>query len=203
MTIRPTSTTTVMGTIMGTTTDMRMGTALARLFAYPVAEIQAALPGETDPLWDASQLRQDRHAVHGATRAITFKWLEDLTPLQPQPVLAADHLPERLFTAVSDCGAALERHFGGTVVRLLLVELAAGAVIAPHRDMGRLLSQTHRCHVAVTTNPEVRFTIGGEAFHLEEGTAYEMDNMRIHAVENAGLARRVHLVCNILPLQPA
>jgi Aspartyl/Asparaginyl beta-hydroxylase len=178
---------------------MRMGTALAALFAYPVAEIQAALPGETDPIWDASQLRQDRHAVHAATRSLTFRWLENLTPFEPQLVLAANHLPERLFRAVSDCGAALERHFGGTVVRLLLVELAASARIAPHRDTGRLLSRTHRCHVAVTTNPDVRFTIDDETFHLEEGTAYEVDNMRTHAVENAGLTRRVHLVCNILP----
>jgi len=169
------------------------------LLAYPISDILAVLPWEDDPLWDAYQLRQDRYAIHGATRSIVFKWLQDLAPTHPQPVMIADHLPATLVGAVSDCAAALERHFAGTVVRLLLVELAAGAAIPPHRDKGRLLSQTRRCHVAVLTNPEVRFTIGDEAFHMEEGMAYEMDNMRTHAVYNPGATRRVHLVCNILP----
>jgi quercetin dioxygenase-like cupin family protein len=182
---------------------MRLGAALTPLFAYPVADILAQLPGEADPLWDVSKMRQERYRTHRTTRSIIFKWLENLTPQQPQPVMTAAHLPAPLFAAVSRCGGALESHFGGTIVRLLLVELAAGATIPAHQDKGALLEQTHRCHVAIATNPSVRFTIGDETFHMEEGMAYEMDNMRVHAAENAGPTRRVHLICNILPPQDA
>lgn len=182
---------------------MRAEAALTPLFACPVGAIAAVLPGEADPIWSASQLRQGRYPVHRTTRSILFKWLESLTPSGPQPVLSADDLPEPLVAAVSECASTIAQHYGGTVVRLLLVELPAGGEITAHRDSGHLLSNTHRCHLPVVTNPKVRFTIDGDVFHLETGMVYGMDNMRLHSVENGGPTRRVHLVCNILPPEGA
>ncbi|MDB5440163.1 MAG: hypothetical protein JWM33_2590 [Caulobacteraceae bacterium] len=178
---------------------MREDAALTALFACPVEGLLAVLPDEADPIWNASLLRQGRFPVHRATRSIMFRWLETLSPAGPQPVMSAGDLPEPLSRTAADCAAAVERHYGGTLVRLLLVELTSGAKIAPHRDSGALLSSTHRCHLPVETNPEVLFNIDGTSFHLEAGMVYEMDNMRLHAVENRGSTRRVHLVCNILP----
>jgi aspartyl/asparaginyl beta-hydroxylase (cupin superfamily) len=76
-----------------------------------------------------------------------------------------------------------------------------GASVGEHADEGISLEQTHRCHVAVVTNPEVRFVIEGSSYYLEPGEAYEVDNMRLHSVSNPTGQRRVHLICNILPAE--
>ena len=47
---------------------MQMPTPLTMLFAYPVAEILAALPVAEDPVWNAFGLRQKVYGVHGRTR---------------------------------------------------------------------------------------------------------------------------------------
>jgi hypothetical protein len=176
---------------------MRKALAAERLFDWPLNALLAAMPGEDDPVWNLYTERQERFDAHRRTRSIRFIWLDALTPgAVPE---AVDGAPLALRDAALACGEAIASHFGGTILRLLLAEMPPGSSIARHHDNGDLLTLSHRCHLAVLTNPHVRFEVGDTAFYFPPGEVWEFDNLRRHAVVNLGKTRRVHLICNVLP----
>lgn len=176
---------------------MRRELAAERLFDWPLDALLAAMPEEADPLWDAYSRRQEIYDAHRKTRSIRIVWLDDLKPgAVPEPV---GDVPAALRDAAMACGEAIARHYGGTILRLLLAELAPGSTIPRHSDGGDLLTLSHRCHLPIVTNPHVRFEIGDAAWYFAPGEVWEVDNMRRHGVVNLGNARRVHLICNVLP----
>lgn len=91
--------------------------------------------------------------------------------------------------------AALRAFYGdGYPVRALFARLPAGARVHPHADAGFSLTNAHRVHLAVVTNPAAVFTIGGEDRVLPYGELWEVNNQRQHAVHNRGQSERVHLL---------
>jgi aspartyl/asparaginyl beta-hydroxylase (cupin superfamily) len=178
---------------------MKLDQPLRHLGSVPVEALRAALPPEDDAVWDRFSMRQRDFPVHRKTRSIAIAWTDGwlagkLLTIEP------DYAPTALTAAARDCAIQILRHFpGGKVVRLMLTELASGAAIPRHRDMGELLAQSHRCHIAIETRPEVVFMVDDVDYHLPEGELYEFDNMRPHGVSNPGPVRRVHLICNVLP----
>jgi len=178
---------------------MKMAAPLQHLFAYPVDALLAATPGEDDPVWDVFSARQARFAVHDQTRSINLVWSEGWNGEGEPQVLRFDYAPPALREAADDCARAITDHFGGAVIRLILAELRPGAEIPPHRDSGALLTLVHRCHLPILTNARVSFMIDSVDHRLLAGQVYELDNVRLHGVANAGTERRIHLICNVLP----
>lgn len=78
--------------------------------------------------------------------------------------------------------------------KVMFARLAAGAVIDRHVDGNGSNLVTHKIHVPLVTNPGVVFEVAGEVFHLVPGHAYELNNIRPHAVRNEGDADRIHLI---------
>lgn len=182
---------------------MQLDQPITRLFSWPIAEIAAALPASEDPLWDQFALRQKAYPAHNRTRTIAIRWSEQLGD-GPPVMFPLDYAPQALTAAVMDCAEAIAAHYpGGRIARVLLTEMPAGAEIPRHRDGTSILEQTHRCHVAILTNPDVEFMIDDRPYHMAAGEVYEFDNMRPHAVNNHGTERRVHLICNVFPAQTA
>lgn len=180
---------------------MKMAEPIAHLFACPVDDILALLPDEGDPVWDKFGFRQQQFSAHHLTRTIAFAWPMPVAADGKPTIGTASYAGKQLTDAVMACGDRLAAHYGGALVTaLLLTELQAGARIPVHVDSGQLQDITHRCHVAVLTNADVTFTIDGHNYHLPPGEAYEVDNMRQHAIANLGRERRVHLICNLLPV---
>lgn len=162
--------------------------------------LRSLLPPADADAWDVWDLRQRTFSVHRQTRSIAFRWLDHTwTPGTPLIVQREDYAGEALHAAVNQCAAALEAHYGGVAVRLMLAELGPGGEVAPHVDRGPALVLPHRCHVPVLTNPQVEFWIDKRLHHFREGIAYEFDNTRLHAVANRGATPRVHLICDVLP----
>ena len=177
---------------------MRLDTTHRHLFPWPVDALRAALPDSTDPLWEAHNQRQQHYDVHAATRSLVIVWPKD-EHSGSQGAEIQGYAPMPLAAAALACGERIRRHFGGTIVRLVLAELPVGARILPHRDVGALLTRTHRCHLPIVTSERVRFEIDGEHRPLEIGEVYEIDNTRRHAVANDSGAPRIHLICDVLP----
>ncbi len=86
--------------------------------------------------------------------------------------------------------------FGVVWSRSRLLRLDAGAVVPGHSDINRHWFSRVRVHIPVVTQPAVRFHCGGESVHMAAGEAWIFDNWRLHGVEHAGDAPRIHLVAD-------
>lgn len=93
----------------------------------------------------------------------------------------------------------LEELHDGKVGRVILPKLKAGTNITKHIDQGGYLSVVRRHHIAVITDPDVKFVVGQDEKHLEPGVVWEINNMKMHRVLNDSKIDRVHLLIDILP----
>lgn len=99
--------------------------------------------------------------------------------------------------------ALLERAYGGgRPVLVCLDRLCGTTTIPPHRDGPRVRPPYpekappfyRRTHTPIVTSAEVEFVVGGERRHLGRGEVWEINNWRVHHVENRGASDRVHLL---------
>ena len=82
----------------------------------------------------------------------------------------------------------------GAFPRIMLAKMAPGGVIQPHRDAAPAARWPHKIHVPIQTNDRVQFFVDPDYHHLQEGQAYEVNNLGIHAVKNGGSSDRIHLI---------
>jgi hypothetical protein len=178
---------------------MELPVPVLELFDCSSFELGAHLPPPESDAWEIGT-RERRFEVHRDTRSILFTWLpNDWVPGSAPQMTIHDYAPPDVTRAARACGAAIARHFGGQIVKLMLAELRPGGVIRPHRDTAEALRLSHRCHVPVVTNPLVEFRVDDQPLALREGVAYEIDNTRPHEVANRGATPRVHLICDVMP----
>nr|WP_255783968.1 aspartyl/asparaginyl beta-hydroxylase domain-containing protein [Lysobacter chinensis] len=78
--------------------------------------------------------------------------------------------------------------------RVMLARMAPGGVIKPHRDANPAAKWPHKIHVPLLTNERVIFYVDGIGYRFAEGEAVEVNNMGVHAVQNAGDTDRIHLI---------
>lgn len=88
----------------------------------------------------------------------------------------------------------------GTIIRSALVRLPPGKVIPFHRDgPHQCWMRSHRLHLPVITEPEVRFMYRNYKFHIKQNTLTEIDNQIWHGLEHCGVNDRYHLILDVLP----
>lgn len=93
----------------------------------------------------------------------------------------------------------LEDRMVGQSARVLLIKLNANSKVFIHKDSGDYLSSVRRFHIPILTNENVFYTVGGEEIHMEEAKCYEINNMKMHSVNNESEFDRVHLLIDIMP----
>jgi quercetin dioxygenase-like cupin family protein len=175
-----------------------------RIGSANIEEMKALVSQFSADEWDKTDVRQQRYEAHTDTQVIPLVYDDDFRHTEPtrQPALKIFERAIRPSLAVivdfydqSPRGKELTEKFGlGYFVRANLVRLTPGGTIAEHRDKGFSLTHAHRVHVPVITNDQVRFTVGNEALNIPEGEIYEINNRRVHSVQNNGTESRVHLV---------
>lgn len=158
--------------------------------------------------WARETTRQRRYEAHRDTRSIGLVYDYDFrhtnsTRLPALKVFEPAVRPALAMIAAyfegSPRGKALCATFGpGYFVRASLVRLNPGGEIAPHQDLNFSLAHSHRVHLPVVTNENVRFSVGGEMRNLGEGEIYEINNRRLHRVSNLGAEGRVHLILDFV-----
>lgn len=83
------------------------------------------------------------------------------------------------------------------------------ARLAPHEENSIIRTKTGsigacvRYHLPIVTNPGAELTLDGQVFHLEAGIIYLVNHGCVHAVQNGGSERRLHLVWDQLLTCPA
>jgi len=180
---------------------------IADVDVWPLKQL---LLGLDDSQWQNETLRQQRYEVHRDTETINLVFDPDFRHTHPTklPMLRVfEHSLRPVLTTIadhydhSDRGRALsENHGRGYFVRANIVKLKAGGEIPAHADGNFSLAHSHRVHLPIVTNDDVRFTVGDEECHLPEGGLFEINNRRTHNVVNAGAEDRTHLILDyVLP----
>jgi quercetin dioxygenase-like cupin family protein len=120
---------------------------------------------------------------------------ENLDILQP----LLDYV-RRQYGQSIDARGSNESNSSGYFVRMLFVKLIPGGSIPLHFDTGRSMRTSHRIHLALVTNDEVKFTVGNTTKNLLPGELWEINNRRKHTVMNNGTEGRVHMIMDfVLP----
>ncbi|MGB0525422.1 MAG: aspartyl/asparaginyl beta-hydroxylase domain-containing protein [Flammeovirgaceae bacterium] len=82
----------------------------------------------------------------------------------------------------------------GVVVKAMFAKLKARGKITKHIDYVTRDQHVHKIHIPIITNPAVKMLVGTEEFYLQEGEAYEVNNLIYHAVNNDSDEDRVHFI---------
>lgn len=178
--------------------------------AIDFAELKTRVLGLSETQWDRFSTRQNVYEVHQHTKTIGLVYDLDFrhshptrlptleifeAAMRPALWMVADH-----FEKTETGRKLIKENSLGYFIRASLVRLAAGRGIAEHRDMNFSLTHSHRIHLPVITNKDVWFTVGNESINMQEGQLYEINNRRLHSVENRGDEDRVHLILDyVLP----
>tara|TARA_R110002167_G_scaffold86535_3_gene234189 strand:- start:213 stop:794 length:582 start_codon:yes stop_codon:yes gene_type:complete len=85
--------------------------------------------------------------------------------------------------------------------KVMLAKLDAHSYINAHYDGAGSNLKTHKIHIPLITAPEVLMSICGKTMHLERGLAYEVNNIKLHSVENRSDQPRVHLIFEVFDNQ--
>jgi hypothetical protein len=143
-------------------------------------------------------------ASHPDSRHIVFRFPDSY----PQSHLGASYteLWDDWAALLTPVIAAVGERYGfvewGTS-KIMLSSLRAHGQLPPHVDSNPSSLVPHKVHVPLVTNPGVTFVIEGKRYQLPAGRGYEINNLLIHAVENAGDVDRVHLIFEIYPVPAA
>ncbi len=166
-----------------------------RLGTVDIAALRAAVLDIPEDAWDAeNDGKPNRFDALDKTRHIVFRFVSnfrDWRDSYDRPLWTSwrDLLEPVLRQATDEYG-----YRRGAFPRVMLARMAAGGVIQPHRDANPAAKWPHKIHVPLLTNDRVSFVVNGQTYKMAEGEAVELNNMGVHAVENAGTTDRIHLI---------
>ncbi len=135
----------------------------------------------------------DWQPMRGDTRTVVLLFCDGWEPIVIDKRSGWPRLNEQVVPLAT---AIIDQNFtpGGRVLRAMVAKLLVGGTIKPHVDAHPSFSVGHRVHVPLKTNDDVQFIVEGERIIMEEGKAYELNNLLSHGVHNGGKEDRIHLI---------
>jgi hypothetical protein len=91
-----------------------------------------------------------------------------------------------------------ETYGPGEIWRLQIAKLDSDGEIVPHYDVSLASSYSHRIHIPLITNRDVKFTIGENEYYFDVGEIVEINNSAKHSVKNSGQEARIHLILDYI-----
>lgn len=173
----------------------RKTASIRRLGGVDIAALKEAVLAIPEATWDAENAgKPNRFDALDRTQHIVFRFVDgfrDWRGSHDRPLWAEWRalLEPVLAKAVEPYGYAR-----AGFPRVMLARMAPGGVIKPHRDANPAAKWPHKIHVPLLTNDRVVFHVDGINYHFAEGEAVEVNNMGVHAVQNAGDTERIHLI---------
>ena len=160
-----------------------------------VTHIKNKLIETGDEIWLEHTLRQSIFDVHKHTQTIELMW--DINSLDSNRMgkIHPNFYKFNVDSLLVDLKPIYEKKYGkGNFIRVLLVKLKKESKITPHVDSGDSLVFCKRTHIAVITNLDVIFIVGGELKNMREGEIWEINNQNLHSVDNNSNEDRIHFI---------
>lgn len=172
--------------------------SILNLGPVDIAGILELLVKLSEKVWEVEDHRKDNpFPCFHHTQHIIFRFIRDnLDPRDFYSKPAWEIWKSQLLPVMT---AAVEPyHFTNPVFpKAMLARLEAGQFINTHVDGAGSNLRTHKIHVPIQTNPEALFTSNGETTHLEQGVAYEVNNIAPHSAVNQGPTDRIHFIFEV------
>lgn len=152
-----------------------------------------------DSEWDIDTSRQDHLKTHKDTKSYTIinyplDWSSQ-DGYVPNIVCQNSEILSEIQPVITD----LEKFHNGSVARVIVTKLFDEGNIPPHQDRGEYLITARRHHLPIVTNSRVMFKVGEDSVNMKAGECWEINNSKIHSVENLSDESRIHIIIDILP----
>jgi hypothetical protein len=164
---------------------------------FDVSKLQSLIPAESDPIWNMLE-RHNEYIVHKDTKTIVVNDFDINWNGEGYPSKRMDIGNKELEDEVWNIGEQLSKMFNMRIGRLLLINLKPKSRVYPHIDTGLYLASVKRLHIPIITNDNVFFRVGEEIINMKNGHCTEVNNMRVHGVQNQSDTARIHLLCDLL-----
>tara|TARA_B100000085_G_scaffold135669_1_gene123518 strand:+ start:1317 stop:1955 length:639 start_codon:yes stop_codon:yes gene_type:complete len=158
--------------------------------------------------WDGETDR-NKFSVHTMVKVVPIRWTFDSLKRKKITRLKNNEWYDVLeFTNIeNELQKIYEKYYGAGFIDTIILALMPGNhTLIPHKDNGYSLMRTHRTHIPLITNKDVLFKVGekvasSESKHMNVGEIWEINNARIHEVNNNGNDDRIHMIVNYYPYQ--
>ena len=144
--------------------------------------------------WEVYTKRQETYHAHSQTKSLLLMWDEEnihtLEPSQKHDLFYELEI-QNFITLIEPLYK--QKYGDGYFNRIILVNLLSNGDIKAHADGGPLLL-SRRTHIPIITNPEVFFIVNDEEKNMKEGEIWEIDNSKVHSVENLSDEDRIHFI---------
>ena len=142
--------------------------------------------------WDYWTYRQETYDVHSQTKAIPI--LIDYVETYSTKGIKSKFYG-LLTPILSELETKLKKFYGdGQIIRIELVNLPNKSKVKPHYDKGESLEEDNRVHLPLQTSKSVIFKVGGEEKNMKVGELWEINNKKLHSVENNDNMDRIHMI---------
>jgi hypothetical protein len=85
-------------------------------------------------------------------------------------------------------------------LRCLFAKLRADGNVPLHIDNGEYFEKTIRIHIPIVTNSQATMLVDGQAFYMQVGEVWAINNCAVHGVLNQHPSEaRTHLICDYMP----
>ena len=149
--------------------------------------------------WLIDTSRQETYETHRSTESY-FLYQTDLLWEPSKTFIVTKHeISSELEDLVEPILSELEGLHDGQRGNVLFIKLKAGQSIPSHQDGGEYLNSVRRHHIAIVTSEGTKFGVGDEEIFMAEGECWEINNSRLHYVNNSSNTDRVHLLIDIMP----
>lgn len=150
--------------------------------------------------WLLDTSRQEQFVTHENTfmyELINFDY--SWRPGVVQASKKINSLPDNAQVELEQIYKLLEQYADGKVIHAEIISMKPKSRIRMHKDRGDMLYLARRFHVPLKTNSQTFFIVEDEKFFLQEGKAYELNNVKYHGVRNNSDETRIHLIVDVIP----
>ncbi|MES8296459.1 aspartyl/asparaginyl beta-hydroxylase domain-containing protein, partial [Cutibacterium acnes] len=165
----------------------RKTTTVRRLGRVDIDALREAVLRIPEEVWDAENAdKPNRFEALDRTRHIVFRFVSNFVDWRQSYERPLWAQWRALLEPVLAQATAPYGYARAAFPRVMLARMAPGGGIKPHRDANPAAKWPHKIHVPLLTNDKVTFFVDGIGYHFAEGEAVEVNNMGVHAVQNAG-----------------
>lgn len=160
---------------------------------FDTYHLHESVKNMTDDDWLYWTHRQEAFKdYHGATKCIPI--LRDDTYTKNERGEETKFYPEFKKDIEQIEKYLIEIYGKGEIIRAEIPLLPSGTKVNPHYDDTESFAVHHRVHIPIVTTNNIIFTIDGVDKHLKIGEMWEIDNTKMHGVNNPSDIDRVHLI---------